>query len=41
MYRENWSLDINDASSKFDEIKFNNFRVAKNEVNNVLYFLIP
>ena len=41
MYHENWGLDIADASSKLDEIKFNNFKIAKNELNNVLNVLIP
>ena len=44
MYHKNWSLDIADAyKHKFQivDIKFNNFKIAKNKLNNVLNVLIP
>ena len=44
MYHENWSLDIADAYKykfKIVEIKFNNFKIDKNKLNNVLNVLIP
>ena len=40
MYHENWS-DAYKYKFKIVEIKFNNFKIAKNKLNNVLNVLIP